>query len=71
VTALAEARAIALGLPEASEEDHHGTVSFRVRGRIFVVVELALAPVELVEDLLTEAWFRKAPSELSRRTREP
>lgn len=31
----AEARALALGLPESSEQDHHGMVSFRNRGKIF------------------------------------
>ncbi|BBY27223.1 MmcQ/YjbR family DNA-binding protein [Mycolicibacterium sediminis] len=32
------ARAIALGLPEATEADHHGIASFRVRGKIFATV---------------------------------
>jgi hypothetical protein len=30
-----DARRIALGLPEAVEQDHHGRPSFRVGGRIF------------------------------------
>jgi hypothetical protein len=30
-----EARRIALGLPEAVEQDHHGRPSFRVGGKIF------------------------------------
>ena len=30
-----EARALALALPEAVEQDHHGRPSFRVAGRIF------------------------------------
>ena len=30
-----EARRIALGLPEAVEQDHHGRPSYRVDGRIF------------------------------------
>jgi len=38
VTALARARTIALGLPEASEQDHHGIASFRVRGKVFATV---------------------------------
>jgi hypothetical protein len=33
-----EARTIALSLPEASEQDHHGRPSFRVRGRIFATL---------------------------------
>jgi hypothetical protein len=38
MTTLAQARALALGLPEATEPDHHGMVSFRVRGKIFATV---------------------------------
>jgi len=34
----ADARAIALSLPEAVEQDHHGRPSFRVRGRIFATL---------------------------------
>ena len=30
-----EARRLALGLPEAVEQDHHGRPSFRVAGKIF------------------------------------
>ncbi len=33
-----EARAEALSLPEAVEEDHHGRPSFRVRGKIFATL---------------------------------
>lgn len=33
-----EARAIALSLPEAVEQDHHGRPSFRVRGKIFATL---------------------------------
>ena len=32
------ARAIALSLPEAAEQDHHGMNSFRVRSKIFATV---------------------------------
>jgi hypothetical protein len=38
VTTLAQARKIALALPEATEQDHHGMASFRVRGKIFATV---------------------------------
>jgi hypothetical protein len=31
-------RELALALPEAIEQDHHGTASFRVRGKIFATV---------------------------------
>jgi hypothetical protein len=33
-----EARAAALALPEASEQDHHGRPSFRVEGKIFATL---------------------------------
>jgi hypothetical protein len=33
-----EARALALSLPEAAEQDHHGRPSFRVGGRIFATL---------------------------------
>ena len=33
-----DARRLALSLPEATEEDHHGIPSFRVRGKIFATV---------------------------------
>jgi hypothetical protein len=33
-----DARAIALGLPEVVEQDHHGMPSFRVRGKILATV---------------------------------
>ena len=34
----AEARTLALKLPEAVEQDHHGRPSFRVGGRIFATL---------------------------------
>jgi hypothetical protein len=33
-----QARALALALPEAVEQDHHGRPSFRVSGRIFATL---------------------------------
>jgi hypothetical protein len=33
-----EARGIALSLPEAAEQDHHGRPSFRIGGRIFATL---------------------------------
>jgi hypothetical protein len=33
-----EARRIALSLPEAAEQDHHGRPSFRIAGRIFATL---------------------------------
>jgi hypothetical protein len=38
MTTLAQARALALGLPGAQERDHHGRPSFRVEGRIFATL---------------------------------
>lgn len=38
MTDLAEARTLALSLPEAAEQDHHGMPSFRVRGKIYATV---------------------------------
>lgn len=108
---LDETRAMALSLPEARAEEHHGMESFRVRGRIFatvpddghvrvmvddqeihaavaeypdvcapfwwgsrlacVVVTVAAADPELVRELLTEAWRRKAPKQLAARLDAP
>jgi hypothetical protein len=105
MTTLAQARKLALALPEATEQDHHGMTSFRVRGKIFatvpddthvrvmvdemeiraavaenpsachefywgkrlacVVVDLGTATPALLEELLTEAWARKAPKRLA------
>jgi hypothetical protein len=36
--ALDEARSLALSLPEAVEQDHHGRPSFRVGGKIFATL---------------------------------
>jgi hypothetical protein len=33
-----DARRLALALPEATEQDHHGRPSFRVRGKIFATL---------------------------------
>jgi hypothetical protein len=41
---VAEVRALALGLPEAIEADHHGRPSFRVCGKIFATL---WSPTEL------------------------
>ena len=38
MTTLRRARQLALALPEATEQDHHGMASFRVRGKIFATV---------------------------------
>jgi hypothetical protein len=106
VTDLPGVRRIALSLPEATEQDHHGMPSFRVGTKIFatvpddrhvrimasepavlaavaeypvacepaywgrrlacVVVDIAAVPSDLIDDLLTEAWLRKARPSLAR-----
>lgn len=33
-----DARRLALGLPDTTEQDHHGRPSFRVKGRIFATL---------------------------------
>jgi hypothetical protein len=38
VVSLEEARRLALALPEAVEQDHHGRPSFRVAGKIFATL---------------------------------
>ena len=38
VVTVAEARSLALALPEATEQDHHGRPSFRVAGKIFATL---------------------------------
>jgi hypothetical protein len=38
VVSRAEARRLALALPEATEQDHHGRPSFRVGGKIFATL---------------------------------
>ena len=35
---VAEARELAFELPEATEQDHHGMASFRIRGKIFATL---------------------------------
>jgi hypothetical protein len=95
-----QARELALGLPEAVEQDHHGRPSFRVGGlatlwseqQLNVMLDedgirtvtqahgdiceevwwgkrlaavLPRAEAELVSELLTDAWERKAPERLA------
>jgi hypothetical protein len=55
---VARVRELALALPEATEQDHHGRPSFRV-GRIF-------ATLWTERRLLADAWDHKAPERLLR-----
>jgi hypothetical protein len=50
----ARVRELALGLPEVTEQDHHGRASFRVAGRIFAT----LPDEEHVNVMLDEAGIR-------------
>jgi hypothetical protein len=66
-----EARRIALSLPEATEQDHHGRPSFRIAGRIFatlrdedhmnVMVDEPgiLTAVQSHPDVCAEVWWGK------------
>ena len=40
MTSTEQARQLALDLPEAVEQDHHGRPSFRVAGKIFATLSL-------------------------------
>ena len=51
-----EARALALSLPEAVEQDHHGRPSFRVGGKIFATLWSA----ERMNVMLDEGGIRTA-----------
>ena len=71
MTSLAEARRLALALPEAVEADHHGKPSFRVAGTIFatlwddghmnVMLDEAgiLTAVEALPEACAEVWWGK------------
>jgi len=66
-----EARALALALPEAVEQDHHGRPSFRVAGRIFATLRSeqrlnvmldedgVRTAVEAEPDVCEEVWWGK------------
>jgi hypothetical protein len=66
-----EARSLALSLPDAVEQDHHGRPSFRVRGRIFATLwseermnvmldeDGVRTAVEAAPDVCEEVWWGK------------
>lgn len=66
-----EARRLALSLPEAAEQDHHGRPSFRIAGRIFATLWDAdhmnvmldepgiLTAVQAHPDRCAEVWWGK------------
>jgi hypothetical protein len=53
--AIRDVRALALSLPEACEQDHHGIPSFRVRGKIFATVPDG-EHVRVMADECAAAW---------------
>jgi hypothetical protein len=60
---LAQARRIALALPEAAESPHHEMTSFRVRGRIFATAPADGARLHVfVEDALREIVVAAKPA---------
>ena len=66
-----QARTIALALPEAMEQDHHGRPSFRVAGKIFATLwnkdhmnvmldhDGILTAVQTRPDCCSEQWWGK------------
>ena len=66
-----EARSLALELPEAVEQDHHGRPSFRVAGKIFATLwsesrmnvmldeDGILTAIERTPDVCSEVWWGK------------
>lgn len=66
MTSVPQLRRIALSLPEATEQDHHGRPSFRVRGKIFAT----LWDPEHVNVMLDLHQIRIAVNEYPRACRE-
>jgi hypothetical protein len=62
-----DARALALALPGATEEDHHGRPSFRVRGKIFATLWTPTALNVMADDELILAAVSTWPGTCSPR----
>jgi hypothetical protein len=62
---VAEARGLALALPEATEQDHHGFPSFRVRGRIFATLPDDTTLRVLIDEDAVEEAVAAAPDQCS------
>jgi hypothetical protein len=62
-----QARALALGLPGAIEQDHHGRPSFRVRGAIFATLWSPTALNVMLDDELIRAAVATHPGTCSLR----
>ncbi len=77
MVAVEHARALALSLPEAVEQDHHGRPSFRVAGKIFATLwdethmnvmldePGILTAVQGHSDMCAEFWWGKRLAALS------
>ena len=65
MTTLAQARKIALALPEATEQDHHDMASFRVRGKIFATVPDDTHLRVMVDEMEIRAAVAENPTCLS------
>ena len=61
VSSLGDARAIALGLPDAVEADHWGNPSFRVHGRIFATAPDARHLNVMIDPFEVDAAIREQP----------
>jgi len=57
-----EVRAIALALPETTEEDHHARPSFRVRGRIFATLPDGEHLNVMIDPIDVDGVVRHAPA---------
>jgi hypothetical protein len=62
-----QARELALSLPEATEQDHHGRPSFRVQNRIFATLWTPTAMNIMASDELILAAVATAPEACSTR----
>jgi hypothetical protein len=62
-----QARGLALSLPEATEQDHHGRPSFRVRGKIFATLWTPTAMNIMASDELILAAVATTPEVCSTR----
>ena len=61
-----DARQLALGLPEAREQDHHGRPSFRVDGKIFATLWTPEALNVMADEELIAAAVEESPASCSK-----
>jgi len=65
VLSVEEVRELALGLPEAIEQDHHGRPSFRVADRIFATLWTPRALNVMAGEELIRAAVERSPESFS------